>query len=103
MVDADRRGQEPVERLVRSDNAGENLWSVSKTFLFVALGIAEAEGRLSTVNPALAHIRGAEGNHRPGPGAGHAPPTVFTTTSRSLHSWLADDPVEFSPTWLRIF
>ena len=46
-----RRGAEPVERRLRSDDR-ENLWSVSKTFVSVALGIAEAEGRLaSTIRP----------------------------------------------------
>ena len=47
-----RRGEEPVERRLRSDDR-ENLWSVSKTFVSVALGIAEAEGRLALDDPAL--------------------------------------------------
>ncbi|HEX3514226.1 MAG TPA: hypothetical protein VHT26_09530, partial [Trebonia sp.] len=41
-----RRGAEPAERRLRSDDR-ENLWSVSKTFVSAALGIAEAEGRLA--------------------------------------------------------
>ena len=48
-----RRGEEPVERRLRSDDR-ENLRSVSKTFVSVALGIAEAEGRLAPLgDPAL--------------------------------------------------
>ncbi|HET6187603.1 MAG TPA: serine hydrolase [Trebonia sp.] len=49
-----RRGEEPVERRLRSDDR-ENLWSVSKTFVSVALGIAEAEGRLALDDPALTY------------------------------------------------
>jgi CubicO group peptidase (beta-lactamase class C family) len=47
-----RRGTEAVERRLRSDNR-VNLYSVSKTFTSVALGIAEAEGRLVLDDPAL--------------------------------------------------
>ena len=59
-----RRGAEPVERRLRSDDR-ENLWSVSKTFVSVALGIAEAEGRLALDDPALNVLPGAEGNPPP--------------------------------------
>ena len=41
-----------AERRLRSDDR-ENLRSVSKTFVSVALGIAEAEGRLALDDPAL--------------------------------------------------
>jgi CubicO group peptidase (beta-lactamase class C family) len=70
-----RRGEEPVERRLRSDDR-ENLWSVSKTFVSVALGIAEAEGRLALDDPALKYYPELKGAARPGPGTGHAPPSV---------------------------
>ena len=47
-----RRGAEPVERRLRSDDRVD-VHSVSKTFTSVALGIAEAEGRLALDDPAL--------------------------------------------------
>jgi CubicO group peptidase (beta-lactamase class C family) len=50
-----RRGAEPVERRLRSDDRVD-VHSVAKTFTSVALGIAEAEGRLALDDPALQHF-----------------------------------------------
>lgn len=86
-----RRGEEPVERRLRSDDR-ENLWSVSKTFVSVALGIAEAEGRLALDDPALKYYPELKGTAAPGleqVTLRH----LLTMTSGSPHSWLADEPV----------
>ena len=87
-----RRGQEPVERRLRSDDR-ENLWSVSKTFVSVALGIAEAEGRLALDDPALKYYPELKKSAAPGlerVTLRH----LLTMTSGSPHSWFADEPVE---------
>ena len=87
-----RRGAEPVERRLRSDDR-ENLWSVSKTFVSVALGIAEAEGRLALDDPALKYYPELTGAAAPGLDQvtlRH----LLTMTSGSPHSWFADEPVE---------
>jgi CubicO group peptidase (beta-lactamase class C family) len=86
-----RRGEEPVERRLRSDDR-ENLWSVSKTFVSVALGIAEAEGRLALDDPALKYYPELNGTAAPGleqVTLRH----LLTMTSGSPHSWFADEPV----------
>lgn len=54
-VHVHREGSEPVERRFRSDDR-VNLYSVAKTFTSVALGIAEAEGRLSVDDRLLDHF-----------------------------------------------
>ncbi|MET7419940.1 serine hydrolase domain-containing protein [Dactylosporangium sp. NPDC005555] len=54
-VHVHREGGDPVQRRVRSDDR-VNLYSVSKTFTSVALGIAEAEGRLSVDDRLLDHF-----------------------------------------------
>ena len=87
-----RRGVEPVERRLRSDDR-ENLWSVSKTFVSVALGIAEAEGRLSLDDPALKYYPELKGTAAPGLDQ-VTPRHLLTMTSGSPHSWFADEPVE---------
>src|SRR5579859_1119760 len=87
-----RRGEEPVERRLRSDDR-ENLWSVSKTFVSVALGIAEAEGRLALDDPALTYYPELKKSAAPGleqVTLRH----LLTMTSGSPHSWFADEPVE---------
>ena len=87
-----RRGAEPVERRLRSDDR-ENLWSVSKTFVSVALGIAEAEGRLALDDPALNFYP----EFKKSAAAGLDQVTLrhlLTMTSGSPHSWFADEPVE---------
>ena len=67
-----RRGAEPVERRLRSDDRVD-VRSVSKTFTSVALGIAEAEGRLALDDPALKYYPELAGSARARPGPGHAP------------------------------
>jgi CubicO group peptidase (beta-lactamase class C family) len=87
-----RRGAEPVERRLRSDDR-ENLWSVSKTFVSVALGIAEAEGRLALDDPALNYY--PEFKKSAAPGLDQVTLRhLVTMTSGSPHSWFADEPVE---------
>src|ERR1700689_4222821 len=86
-----RGGEEPVERRLRSDDR-ENLWSVSKTFVPVALGIAEAEARLALDDPALEYYPELKGAAAPGleqVTLRH----LLTMTSGSPHSWFADEPV----------
>ncbi len=48
-------GRPPIERRVRSDDR-VNLYSVAKTFTSVALGLAEAEGRLTLNDRLLDHF-----------------------------------------------
>jgi CubicO group peptidase (beta-lactamase class C family) len=87
-----RRGAEPVERRLRSDDR-VNLYSVAKTFVSVALGIAEAEGRLTLDDPALDYYP----ELRPSAAPGLDQVTLrhlLTMTSGSPHSWFADEPVE---------
>lgn len=50
-----RQGSAPIERRLRSDDR-VNLYSVSKTFTSVALGLAEAEGRLTVDDRLLDHF-----------------------------------------------
>ena len=89
-----RRGEEPVERRLRSDDR-ENLQSVSKTFVSVALGIAEAEGRLALDDPALEHFPQLRGTAAPGLDEvtlRH----LLTMTSGSPCPWSAADRVVVS-------
>ena len=87
-----RRGAEPAERRFRSDDR-VNLYSVAKTFVSIALGIAEAEGRLALDDPALGYFPEL------GESAAHGLDQVtlrhlLTMTSGSPHSWFASEPVE---------
>ena len=50
-----REGGPPVERRVRSDDR-VNLYSIAKTFTSVAVGLAEAEGRLTLDDRLLDHL-----------------------------------------------
>ena len=87
-----RRGAEPVERRLRSDDR-VNLYSVAKTFVSVALGIAEAEGRLTLDDPALDYYP----ELRPSAAPGLDQVTLrhlLTMTSGSPHSWFANEPVQ---------
>jgi len=87
-----RRGAEPAERRLRSDDR-VNLYSVSKTFVSVAIGIAEAEGRLSLDAPALDYLP----ELRPAAAPGLDQVTIrhlLTMTSGSPHSWFANEPVD---------
>ncbi|MBR7826579.1 beta-lactamase family protein [Actinospica sp. MGRD01-02] len=86
-----RRGAEPVEHRLRSDDRVD-VRSVSKTFTSVALGIAEAEGRLALDDPALVYYPELAGSAAPGLDQvtlRH----LLTMTSGSPHSWSAYDPV----------
>lgn len=86
-----RRGAEPVERRLRSDDR-VNLYSVAKTFVSVALGIAEAEGRLALDEPALDYLPELRAVAAPGlerVTIRH----LLTMTSGSPHSWFADEPI----------
>jgi CubicO group peptidase (beta-lactamase class C family) len=86
-----RRGAEPVEHRLRSDDR-VNLYSVAKTFVSVALGIAEAEGRLTLDDTALDYYP----ELRPIAAPGLDRVTLrhlLTMTSGSPHSWFADEPV----------
>src|SRR5438445_5267372 len=60
-----RRGAAPVERRLRSDERVD-VRPVSKTFTSVALGIAEAEGRLALDEPALTYYPELAGSAAPG-------------------------------------
>src|SRR5215831_803034 len=89
-----RRGAEPAERRLRSDDR-VNLWSVSKTFTSVALGIAEAEGRLALDDPALKYYPELAGSAAPGLDQvtlRH----LLMMTSGSPYLWDADDSVVVS-------
>jgi CubicO group peptidase (beta-lactamase class C family) len=86
-----RRGAEPVERRLRSDDR-VNVWSVSKTFTSVALGIAEAEGRLALDDPVLKYYPELAGSAAPGLDQvtlRH----LLMMTSGSPYSWFAAEPV----------
>ena len=86
-----RRGAEPVERRLRSDDRVD-VHSVAKTFTSVALGIAEAEGRLALDDPALKYYPELAGSAAPGLDQvtlRH----LLMMTSGSPYSWDADDPV----------
>src|ERR1700759_4509522 len=86
-----RQVAEQVERRPRADDR-VNVRSVSKTFTSVAVGIAEAEGRLALDDPALKYYPEL---------AGSAAPRLDQVTLRHLlmmtsgspHSWNSDDPV----------
>src|ERR1700722_6168403 len=79
-----RRGAEPVEPVA--------VRAVSKTFTSVALGIAEAEGRLALDDPALKYYPELAGSAAPGLDQvtlRH----LLMMTSGSPYSWSAYDPV----------
>ena len=85
-----RRGAEPVERRLRSDDRVD-VRSVSKTFTSVALGIAEAEGRLALDDPALKYYPELAGSAAPGLDQvtlRH----LLMMTSGSPYSWSAYQP-----------
>ena len=89
-----RRGAEPVERRLRSDDRVD-VRSVSKTFTSVALGIAEAEGRLALDDPALKYYPEL---------AGSAAPRLDQVTLRHLLMMTSGSPYSWSaydPSWSR--
>jgi CubicO group peptidase (beta-lactamase class C family) len=86
-----REGRPPVERRVRSDDR-VNLYSVAKTFTSVALGLAEAEGRLTLDDRLLDHFP----ELRASAADGFADVTLrqlVTMTSGTSHQWFADERV----------
>lgn len=87
-----RDGDPPVEHRFRSDDR-VNLYSVSKGFTAVALGLAQAEGRLRLDDPLLAHFPELV------PVAADDVDRVtlrqlLTMTSGTSHQWFADQPVQ---------
>jgi CubicO group peptidase (beta-lactamase class C family) len=86
-----REGRPPVERRTRSDDR-VNLYSVAKTFTSVALGIAEAEGRLTLDDRLLDHFPELRGM-----AAGGVEEITLrhlvTMTSGTTHSWFADERI----------
>jgi len=87
-VHVHREGIAPVERRLRSDDR-VNLYSVAKTFTSVALGLAEAEGRLTLDDRLLDHFpelraRAADGV------ADITLRQLVTMTSGTSHEWFAD-------------
>ncbi len=84
-------GSPPVERRVRSDDR-VNLYSVSKTFTSVALGLAEAEGRLSLDDRLLDHF--PELRAMAADGAEEITlRQLVTMTSGTSHQWFADERI----------
>jgi len=86
-----REGSPPVERRVRSDDR-VNLYSVAKTFTSVALGLAEAEGRLTLDDRLLDHFP----ELRAIAAAGFEEITLgqlVTMTSGTSHQWFADERI----------
>lgn len=87
-----REGGPPVERRLRSDDR-VNLYSVAKTFTSVALGLAEAEGRLSLDDRLLEHFP----ELRPVAADGFEAVTLrqlVTMTSGTSHEWFTDQRVD---------
>jgi CubicO group peptidase (beta-lactamase class C family) len=87
-----REGSAPIERRTRSDDR-VNLYSVAKTFTAVALGMAEAEGRLTLDDKLLDHfpeLRGIAAD-------GFEDVTLrqlTTMTSGTSHEWFADNRID---------
>jgi CubicO group peptidase (beta-lactamase class C family) len=86
-----REGRPSVERRVRSDDR-VNLYSVAKTFTSVALGLAEAEGRLTLDDRLLDHFpelrtMAADGVEE------ITLRQLVTMTSGTSHCWFADERI----------
>ncbi|GAA0957494.1 serine hydrolase domain-containing protein [Virgisporangium aurantiacum] len=87
-----RAGEPVTEHRFRSDDR-VNLYSVSKTFTSVAVGMAEAEGRLSLDDRFLDHMP----ELRPVAADGFAGVTLrhlLTMTSGTGHKWFAVDRID---------
>jgi CubicO group peptidase (beta-lactamase class C family) len=87
-----REGAEPVEHRFRTDDR-VNLYSASKTFTSVALGMAEAEGRLGLDDRLLDHLP----ELRPIAAEGFDAVTLrqlLTMTSGTSHEWYSDERVD---------
>jgi CubicO group peptidase (beta-lactamase class C family) len=87
-----REGQAPVERRARSDDR-VNLYSVAKTFTSVALGIAEAEGRLALDDRLLDHLPELRATAADGVEAVTLRHLVMMTSGTS-HEWYADERID---------
>jgi CubicO group peptidase (beta-lactamase class C family) len=86
-----REGGPPVERRVRSDDR-VNLYSVAKTFTSVALGLAEAERRLTLDDRLLDHF--PELRRTAADGVEEMTlRQLVTMTSGTSHQWFADEPI----------
>ena len=86
-----REGSPPIERRVRSDDR-VNLYSVAKTFTSVALGLAEAEGRLTLDDRLLDHfpeLRATAADGVEDITLRH----LVTMTSGTSHEWYADERI----------
>jgi CubicO group peptidase (beta-lactamase class C family) len=87
-----REGSPPIERRVRSDDR-VNLYSVSKTFTSIALGLAQAEGRLTVDDRLLDHFP----ELRPVAADGFEEVTLrqlATMTGGTSHEWFADQRID---------
>ncbi len=87
-----REGMPPIERRVRSDDR-VNLYSIAKTFTSVAVGLAEAEGRLSLDDRLLDHFP----ELRTTAADGVEDVTLrqlMTMTSGTSHEWFADERID---------
>ncbi|MEH0974341.1 serine hydrolase [Micromonospora sp. CPCC 205546] len=86
-----REGHPPLEHRFRSDDR-VNLYSVAKTFTSVAVGLAEAEGRLSLDDRLLDHLP----ELRPIAADGFEAVTLrqlLTMTSGTSHRWFAHERI----------
>lgn len=90
-IHLERAGQAPVEHRFRSDDR-VNLYSVSKTFTSLAIGLAESEGRLDLDDRLLDHLPELRGVAAEG-----VEQTTLrhwlTMTSGSAHVWFAHVPI----------
>ncbi|MFI5935274.1 serine hydrolase domain-containing protein [Actinoplanes sp. NPDC051494] len=87
-----REGHEPVTHRFRADDR-VNLYSVSKTFTSVAMGLAEAEGHLSLDDRLLDHLP----ELRPIAADGFGDVTLrqlLTMTSGTSHKWFAHERID---------
>jgi CubicO group peptidase (beta-lactamase class C family) len=87
-----REGSPPQERRMRSDDR-VNLYSVSKTFTSVALGLAEAEGRLTLDDRLLDHFPELRATAADGVEE-ITLRQLLTMTSGTSHQWFADERVD---------
>ncbi|BFU46061.1 serine hydrolase domain-containing protein [Krasilnikovia sp. MM14-A1004] len=87
-----REGREPVEHRFRSDDR-VNLYSVAKTFTSIALGLAEAEGRVALDDRLLDHL--PELRTIAADGVGDVTLRhLVTMTSGTSHRWFADERID---------
>jgi CubicO group peptidase (beta-lactamase class C family) len=87
-----REGSPPIERRLRSDDR-VNLYSVAKTFTSVALGLAEAEGRLTLDDRLLDHFPELRSTAADGVEE-ITLRQLATMTSGTSHHWFADERID---------